>query len=155
MTRVLTCPVNVAAMRRYVREAGPEADAPRADGLGTLRERARTFLHALGRNTAVRISYRHCQLGAALIAAGYSYAPLASMPAEGMWTPSDSHEPCATSPLLAAAMTWTTRPPTLALASMSFNRDVHSPGYSLLTVSRSSPRWDFFSRAPYLDARAT
>ena len=71
MTRVLTCPVNVAAMRRYVREAGPEADAPRADGLGTLRERARTFLHALGRNTAVRISYRHCQLGAALIAAGF------------------------------------------------------------------------------------
>ena len=73
-------------MRRYVREAGPEADAPRADGLGTLRERARTFLHALGRNTAVRISYRHCQLRAALIAAGYSYAPLARMPAEGMWT---------------------------------------------------------------------
>lgn len=77
-----------------------------------------------------------------------SYAPLASMPAEGMWTLSDSHEPCATSPLLAAAMTWMTRPPTLALASMSFNRDVNSPGYSLLTVSRSSPRWDSFFSDP-------
>lgn len=70
-TRVLTCPVNVAAMRRYIREAGPDADAPRADGLGTLRERARDFLRALGHNTVVRITYHHCRLGAALVAAGF------------------------------------------------------------------------------------
>jgi hypothetical protein len=71
ITRELTCPVNAAAMRRYIRDAGPEADAPRADGLGTLRERARDFLRALGQNTVIRITYHHCRLGAALVAAGF------------------------------------------------------------------------------------
>ena len=72
VTRHLDCPVNVAAVEKYILGAGHAADAPRHDGRGTLHERACKFIQSLNNGKAtVRIAYWHSLLGAELIAAGF------------------------------------------------------------------------------------
>ena len=74
-TSTTECKVNVAALRRYVQHAGPEADAIKYDKRGkprgTLRELARKFVDGMGARETVRLAYRHALLGAELVAAGF------------------------------------------------------------------------------------
>ena len=74
VTRHLDCPVNAAALAKYIRDAGHAADAPRHDGHGTLRERACKFIQSLNGKATVRIAYWHSLLGAELIASGFVVA---------------------------------------------------------------------------------
>ncbi len=74
VTRHLDCPVNAAALAKYIRDAGHAADAPRHDGQGTLRERACKFIQSLNGKATVRIAYWHSLLGAELIASGFVVA---------------------------------------------------------------------------------
>ena len=73
VTNTLRCPVNVAALRRYVEQAGPEADVVPAGkaGSGTLRERACRIIAAAGPDGSIAVSYCHSLLGAQLVAAGF------------------------------------------------------------------------------------
>ena len=73
VTNTLRCPVHVAALRRYVERAGPEADVVPAGkaGYGTLRERAQRVASAAGPDGYIAVSYRHSLLGAQLVAAGF------------------------------------------------------------------------------------
>ena len=73
VTDTLRCPVNVAALRRYVERAGPDADVVPigSAGHGTLRERAQRVVTATGPDGYISVSYRHSLLGAQLVAAGY------------------------------------------------------------------------------------
>jgi hypothetical protein len=75
VTSDLECPVNVAALTRYVTRAGAEADVVQLDkrGMprGTLREIAQRFFVHLGGKAVIRLRYRHSLLGAELVAAGF------------------------------------------------------------------------------------
>ena len=74
VTSVVECPINVGALRRYVRGAGAEKDVVQYDSRGrargTLRELARDFLERLGARETAQLTYRHSLLGAELVAAG-------------------------------------------------------------------------------------
>ena len=105
VTRHLDCPVNAAAVAKYIRDAGHAADAPRQDGHGTLRERACKFMQSLNGKATVRIAYWHSLLGAELIASGFVVAsreyacPNIADPFRG----SDFRGSCATSPFQSMA----------------------------------------------------
>jgi len=77
VTSTVQCKVDVAALRRYVLTAGPEADVMQAArprrqrAAGTLRDTARSFCDRMGSATEVTVSYRYAELGAALVAAGF------------------------------------------------------------------------------------
>ena len=78
VTSTVECPINVGALRRYVRTAGEEKDVMQYDShgraRGTLRELARAFLERLGARETARLTYRHSLLGAELVAAGFVVA---------------------------------------------------------------------------------
>ena len=78
VTSELVCPINTHALRRYVVEAGPEADVAQYDKhgrtRGTLREAAQRFLRRVGARTEVSLAYQHSLLGAELVAAGFVVA---------------------------------------------------------------------------------